>query len=546
MSSIPLAANNVQAPPNPLQEYAQALSVKNMIGQGQVQQNQITAGQQENQQRQMQLDDQSGLKRALIDANGDFNQFRQNVRDPKYNVSVQGQLQTDNAIMAHQKAAYELDDTALGAQQKKNTALAGYLEPLTEETDFGKVQAELPKIINKAQVDGVITPQQAQEFAANGPIKSIDDLKQHVSGLQMAADQIKQAQDNRKAGIEAWKEQPGTGTMVNVDKTDTANFGKTMPITNGVPVPPELAKTLQAPQLAGTITTPQMLKTYKEAADVGNKVENFNGQMNLIDGNGKTIKTLGTAPAVTTFNLQNAATSGPQAAAMVDLVGQNKVDLGSVLSRMPPAAKAGFLTQLSAKYPDFNQGSFGIEKKVGEQFTSGTYSQQLNAINTAREHMNTFRDLATALDNGDTQALNKVSNAWAQQFGSAAPTNFSLARDAFAGEVGKALAGANVTQGDRNKVDEAISSAESPKQLIGAANTADALLAGKQNALKQTYQQGRTATPNFGQNKAAAPAVGGAATGFTRIKASDGSMHDIPSDKIAAAKKIDPNLQVVQ
>jgi hypothetical protein len=39
---------------------------------------------------------------------------------------------------------------------------------------------------------------------------------------------------------------------------------------------------------------------------------------------------------------------------------------------------------------------------------------------------------------------------------------------------------------------------------------------------------------------------GGAAAGYTRIKASDGSMHDIPTANLGAAKKIDPNLQVVQ
>jgi len=38
----------------------------------------------------------------------------------------------------------------------------------------------------------------------------------------------------------------------------------------------------------------------------------------------------------------------------------------------------------------------------------------------------------------------------------------------------------------------------------------------------------------------------GAATGYTRIKASDGSFHDIPTANVDAARRIDPNLQVVQ
>jgi hypothetical protein len=42
------------------------------------------------------------------------------------------------------------------------------------------------------------------------------------------------------------------------------------------------------------------------------------------------------------------------------------------------------------------------------------------------------------------------------------------------------------------------------------------------------------------------PAAGGAAQGFTRIQASDGSIHDIPSGKLGAAKQRDPNLKVMQ
>ena len=200
--------------------------------------------------------------------------------------------------------------------------------------------------------------------------------------------------------------------------------------------------------------------------------------------------------------IQGGAT-GAAADPMIDMVGQGRIDLPTVLQRMQPAAKAGFLSQLAAKYPQYSQAEYGVQKQVQEAFTSGTYSQQLNAINTAREHMTTFKTLATALDNGDSQALNKVKNAWQEQFGSAAPTNFLLARDAFAGEVGKSLAGAGVTQGDRQEVQESINRAESPKQLIGAAQTADALLAGKQKALKDTYEKGMQGKPNFGTSKPA-------------------------------------------
>lgn len=303
MASIPLVATSIRPPANPLDEYAKALSVKNMIGQGKTQELQQTALTQENQQRQMQLDDATGMKKALIDANGDFSKFRSNVKDPKYGVSVQGQLDMDNKVMAHQKSAYELDDAAITNGQKKSSGLASMLQPLT--TDWETAQSELPRVLNDAQLKGLITPQQRTEFEN---VKNLDDFKQHVSGLQIVGDQLKQVNENRKLGQESWKPD-GNGNMVNVDKTDPA-FGKVMPISNPLPVPADLAKTLGVPEMANKPVTAKQLKEMKDAADAGNKYENYGGNLNLVDSQGKHIKTMGASPSVATFNLGANALTG--------------------------------------------------------------------------------------------------------------------------------------------------------------------------------------------------------------------------------------------
>jgi len=141
--------------------------------------------------------------------------------------------------------------------------------------------------------------------------------------------------------------------------------------------------------------------------------------------------------------------------------------------------------------------------KQQEAFTSGNYSQQLNYINTAREHLKTFNSLADALNNGNVQALNKLGNTFGVQFGSDKATNFNIVKQAFASEVGKAFAGANVGEGDRQEIGKQISAASSPAQLRGVAATADILLADKQKALKDTYESGRSGTPNFGSDQSA-------------------------------------------
>ena len=188
---------------------------------------------------------------------------------------------------------------------------------------------------------------------------------------------------------------------------------------------------------------------------------------------------------------------------MVDMVGQNRVDLASVLQRMPPGAKQNFLAALNAKYPDFNQGQFGIEKKVGEKYTSGNVSDQLLAINTAREHMKTFGQLADALDNGDVKVLNKIGNELGLQFGSDKKSNFNIAAQAFGGEVGKAFDGAGVVAGERAEAQKNFNDAMSKGQFKGAIKTVDALLAGKQKSAQDSYNAGRQGKPNFGNGGAA-------------------------------------------
>lgn len=62
MASIPLPALASQAPPNPVDQYSKILEMKSLMGQQQLQQQQVEAGSQENQMRQMQLEDMNTVK----------------------------------------------------------------------------------------------------------------------------------------------------------------------------------------------------------------------------------------------------------------------------------------------------------------------------------------------------------------------------------------------------------------------------------------------------------------------------------------------------
>ena len=221
-----------------------------------------------------------------------------------------------------------------------------------------------------------------------------------------------------------------------------------------------------------------------------------------------------TLEARTQFELQNAGLTGqggqPSIAAQQVASGNQKWS-DFVTTRTPMSDKVQFAAEIKRLKPDFNSGDFDVEQGVKTMGTSGAVGQQLLAIGTARQHMQVFSQLADALNNGDTQALNKIGNALGIQFGSDKATNLKIAAQAFGGEVGRAFDGAGVTAGEREQAESAYSDALSKGQFKGAVETVDKLLAGKQKAAHDWFDQGMQAKPDFGQprgaGKGSAPAA---------------------------------------
>jgi hypothetical protein len=188
----------------------------------------------------------------------------------------------------------------------------------------------------------------------------------------------------------------------------------------------------------------------------------------------------------------------PSTSAAVRMIGDGKADFSTFTQRTTADYRKQLAAAVTAYNPNFDQNTFKVRGAEEKGYTSGSQGQQLTAIGTARNHMQTFKDTADALDNDDFLKANQVGNYLGMQFGSDKATNFNIAKSAFAGEVGKAFAGANVGVSDRQELMDKISAASSPGQLKGYADTADELLAGKQKSLKQSYDAGVQGKPNFG------------------------------------------------
>jgi len=140
--------------------------------------------------------------------------------------------------------------------------------------------------------------------------------------------------------------------------------------------------------------------------------------------------------------------------------------------------------------PNYQGAQYGAQASALRAFSSGKQSDTVRSLNVAISHLDTLSQLSTALNNKDTQLLNRVANIWKTQTGSPAPTNFTSARDIVANEVVKAVTASGGSLADRQEAQNQVNAASSPAQLAGVITTWKQLLSGQLSGLKQQYEQG--------------------------------------------------------
>lgn len=489
MASIPLPALDTRPPqsPDPMASYGRALSLRDLIQKSQMNQQNMQANQQEMQIRQQQIADQTAMTAAMKDWDGkDYDALAKSVLQHNGSANAATQIQQHGLTIKKTVSDIAKQDSETGSKNletfiNSHKAIGDALTGIENVPDDQLHQKALDTVGELAKA-GILQPQQAQQFSQG--IQATQDPKELRSQIDMfaktsqgakataEAEQAKANLDKTKA--EQWKSVEGTGMFFN-------------PVTNQVK-PPD-----------GAIMTQQMadakyrgLQQRKNlgmplAKDDAAFVSAYEKQKTLVP--------------VANFNLQNAGATGAngQPSEMAKSIASGEMKWQDAVSpRTPMKAKEDLLSQVKQINPQFNSGDFDVEKKVREKFTSGNVSDQLMAINTAREHMKTFSALADALDNGNVQLINKIGNQIGVQFGSDKATNLRIASQAFGGEVGKAFDGAGVVAGEREEAQKNFNDAMSKGQFKGAIQTVDELLAGKQRSAQKSYDAGRAGKPNFG------------------------------------------------
>lgn len=146
------------------------------------------------------------------------------------------------------------------------------------------------------------------------------------------------------------------------------------------------------------------------------------------------------------------------------------------------------MARVMALNPQYSAKDFGTGQKAEKDFATGKPGQAVRSFNVALSHLDTLDQLSDALHNNNLQVVNKIGNAYAQQTGSPAPTNFESAKKIVADEIVKAIVGSGGGVSDREAAAKTISAVSSPAQLKGVINTYKELMRGQLGGLKQQYE----------------------------------------------------------
>jgi hypothetical protein len=192
------------------------------------------------------------------------------------------------------------------------------------------------------------------------------------------------------------------------------------------------------------------------------------------------------------------------------------------------------------------------KKAMGAEVPSNIGDQKV-AFTTAIQHAELLKQVVTALDNGDERTINSLRNRFEAEFGSKDLNDFKVVAGAYTHEITKMLAASHMTDTEIKENGATLPDNANAETMLSALDKYQSLAQSKMTMLNQQEQ----AAINKSQPKAKQAAGGGPpaaappvitqppAAGYTRITASDGRPHDIPTANLAKARIRDPGLTVM-
>lgn len=146
--------------------------------------------------------------------------------------------------------------------------------------------------------------------------------------------------------------------------------------------------------------------------------------------------------------------------------------------------------------PEYQSANFAARVAATRAFTVGKQADAVRSFSVSIDHLATVDELGRALQNNDVQAINRLKNTIATQFGHEGPVDFNWAKSIVGTEVSKAILGGIGALVDRQELQKGFDVANSPEQLRGVIQTAKKLMAGQLAGYERQYQRG-TGQPDF-------------------------------------------------
>lgn len=184
--------------------------------------------------------------------------------------------------------------------------------------------------------------------------------------------------------------------------------------------------------------------------------------------------------------------------------------------------------------PSYSEAEYDKRSKVMKDYAaSGPIGKQINAAQTAINHMDTLLQLSEALNNKDVQLVNRLKNTINTQLGLPAATNFDAAKSALANELMTYFRNSGVpSQRESEEWRKSLMAAQSPAQIKGVIATMTDLLEGRMKVLSANYER------DMGGRKI--DTMGAAADAMKRVREATS-----PGDPITPDLMSDPSKRVV-
>ena len=241
-----------------------------------------------------------------------------------------------------------------------------------------------------------------------------------------------------------------------------------------------------------------------------------------------------------------------------DMAAENYFQTGQMPQGIrSPAMSSSIINRAAELHPNGTQDLAGNRAafKANQDSLTGlqkNFDMVTAFENTAGKNLDTYLGAVKKLDDSGSPLLNRpIREVESAAAGNPDIAAANTARTTALTEIAKVLNSSNasgvLSDSARSEVSGLIGPNSTLKQVESAANILKQDMANRHQSYQQQIQdiKGRLGGSQGGGGQTAQP-VAPSGSGVTRIKASDGTLHDIPTANLDKARQIDPKLQVIQ